>query len=424
MLPEIRQESYLYTIPKFRVEPPDVEAFVEELQMFHSKFGDCFVRSEPRHSFYQYMVGQLSHLERKSIEPIAVNVGGKETVRSMQRAISDAVWDEPKMLSRYHEMVAEKLGAPNGVAMFDESGFVKKGKDSAGVSRQYCGNIGKVENCQVGVFMGYASRHGYTLVDKRLFFPERWFEDDYTARRWKCRIPTDLTFQTKPQLAAEMLRSLYQQDCLPFKYIVADTLYGNSLDFIEAAEECLGKTYFVSMPKDTLFWLQAPLTETKTYRYKGEQRSKRVLNTPDKPPLSCEEFATCLHEWFWFKRTVSEGTKGPIAYEFAKRRIVLVKEGLPWKTVWLVIKRTVEKEPTYWYYVSNASCCARLKLFVWLSGMRWAIEQCFGDTKSELGMDHYEVRKYTGWNRHILTCMFAHFFCGILNLRWENAPLV
>jgi SRSO17 transposase len=420
MLPECRKEGYLYEIPKFVIETREVEGFVEELQVFHRKFADCFVRSEPRDNFYNYMVGQLSQLERKSIEPIAVHVSGKETVRSMQRAVSDAVWDESKMASTYQTMVAEEMGEPDGVLMFDESGFVKKGKCSAGVARQYCGTIGKVENCQVGVFMGYASRTGYALVDKRLFFPERWFEDGYAATRKKCGVPEDLSFQRKPQYAAEMLLTCYRQGILPFKYIVADTLYGNSLDFIEAAEQCRGKTYFVSMPADTQFWLQRPQTKTKTYRYKGEVRTKRLLKAPKQAPKTFEQFAKGLHPYFWHTRTVSEGTKGPIMYEFARRRVTLAKDGLPYKTVWLVLKRTFDDDPTYWYYISNAPTSARLSLFVWLSGVRWAIEQCFEETKGELGMDHYEVRKYSGWHHHILTCMLAHFFCGISSSRWES----
>lgn len=417
MLPECRKDEYVYTIPECRIIVPDVEAFVGALKRFHEQFSGGFVRSEPRENFYHYMVGQLSHLERKSIEPIAVNVTGKEKVRSMQRAVSDAVWDESKMLSTYHGMVAEELGEADGVLMFDESGFVKKGKSSAGVARQYCGRLGKVENCQVGVFMGYASRQGYTLVDKRLFFPEKWCEESSQETRKKCGVPENVNFQTKPQYAADMLLAGYKQEIIPFKYIVADTLYGNSLDFIDAAEQCIGKTYFVSMPLDTQCWTQCPMTTTKTYRYKGEVRTKRILKAPKNPPTTFEPFATGLHQTFWYPRTVSEGTKGPIAYEFARRRVTLAKDGIPYKTVWLVIKRTIEDAPTYWYYVSNASTSARLKLFVWLSGMRWPVEQCFEETKGELGMAHYEVRKYAGWHHHIMTCLLAHFFCGIVNSR-------
>jgi SRSO17 transposase len=215
-----------------------------------------------------------------------------------------------------------------------------------------------------------------------------------------------------------MLRNASTQERLPFKYIVADTLYGNSLDFIDAAEQCIGTTYLVSMPCDTQCWRQCPMTTTKTYRYKGEIRTKRITKAPKKPPETFEHFATGLHQSFWYRRTVSEGTKGPIEYEFARRRVTLVKDGLPYKTVWLVIKRTLDDEPTYWYYVSNASSCARLKLFVWLSGMRWPIEQCFQETKGELGLDQYEVRKYVGWHHHIITCLLAHFFCGIVSSRW------
>lgn len=413
MLPECRKEGYLYEIPKCILTTPDVEAFVEELKNFHRHFADCFVRSEPRDNFYHYMVGQLSHLERKSIEPIAVHVSGKETVRSLQRTVSDAVWDESKMVSTHQRLVADEMGESDGVLMCDESGFVKKGTMSAGVARQYCGTIGKVENCQVGVFMGYASRKGYALVDTRLFFPEQWFDKAHATARQTCGVPEELTFKTKPQLAAEMLLTGVRQGNLPFKYIVADCLYGNSVDFLEAAEQCPGKIYFVSMPADTQCWKQRPVTTTKTYRYQGKVRTKRVLNAPKKSPITVEQFAKEQHTCRWFSRTVSEGTKGPMTYAFTRRRVTLAKDGLPWKTVWLVIKRTIEEKPQYWYYVSNAPRSARLSLFVWLSGVRWAVEQCFEETKGEIGMDHYEVRKYAGWYHHVLTCLLAHFFCGI-----------
>src|SRR5213593_1362571 len=153
------------------------------------------------------MVGQFSKLERKSIEPMALHVEGG-TIRGMQRLISDVHWDEEQMRWNYHQLVADELGDPEGVLMFDETGFVKKGKDSVGVARQYCGTLGKVENSQVGVFAAYASRHGYALVDKRLFMPEQWFMEDYKDNRDKCNVPKDVTFHTKPQLAVEMLQAI------------------------------------------------------------------------------------------------------------------------------------------------------------------------------------------------------------------------
>ena len=203
MLPACRTEGEGFAIPTFEVVPSAVEGFMEELWEFQSAFHDCFARSEPRAHFFDYMVGQLSKLERKSIEPMALEVEGG-TIRGMQRFISDVRWDEEQMRWNYHQLVADELGAPDGVLMFDETGFVKKGTDSVGVARQYCGPLGKVEHGQVGVFAGYASRKGYALVDKRLFLPKRWWTDAYAARRTKCHVPTELTFQSKPQLAAAM----------------------------------------------------------------------------------------------------------------------------------------------------------------------------------------------------------------------------
>lgn len=416
MLPDVRRDEYLYPIPKFTIESKDVNSFTDELQAFHGEFADCFQRSETRENVLSYMIGQFSELERKSIEPIALNVENA-TVRSMQRAISDAVWDDEKISIKYRSLVVEDMGDPNGAIIFDESGFQKKGGDSAGVARQYCGNLGKVENFQVGVFSAYASPQGYAFLDKRLFFPQKWFSDEYREKREKCGVPEELPFKTKPQLAAEMLREIHEQNIVPYRYVLADCLYGESPEFLEAVESLIGKTYFVAVAFNTLCWLKSPLQQIKKYKHKGEVLTKKVLKKGSKKPITVEDFARNLHETFWYRRIVSEGTKGPIEYEFTKRRITLSKNGLPWKNVWLVVKRTIEETPIHSYYISNASSSVRLKTFVWLSGVRWAIEQGFEETKTELGMDQYEVRKYRGWNHHILISMLTHFFLWHLKLR-------
>jgi SRSO17 transposase len=358
----------------------------------------------------------LSKLERKSIEPMALQVEGS-TIRGMQRFISDGLWDEEQMRWNYHQLVADELGDPEGVLMFDETGFVKKGKDSVGVARHYCGTLGKVENCQVGVFAGYASRQGYALVDKRLFLPEVWFSDAYAARRTTCKVPDELTLQSKPQLAAAMLQAIAQEGLLPFKYVVADCLYGNSPDFLDAMDACKGVTTFVAIPADTRCWLQRPQTQEQTYRYKGEVRAKRVVVVPGKAVCSVAALAASLSASSWYRRQVSAGTKGPIVYEFARQHVTLCKDGLPERTVWLVIKRTLGAEPAYAYYISNAPASTPFRTFIWLSGLRWAIEQCFEEGKTELGMDHYEVRKSPSWHHHMLITMLAHFFLWHLKLR-------
>src|ERR671933_2511606 len=230
MLAACRTADATFAIPQFALTRSDIDAFMDELRGFHMAFRDCFARQEPRDQFFNYMVGQFSPLARKSIEPIALQVeGGK--VRAMQRLVSEALWDEDAMLETYHGLVQDEMGEPDGVLIVDDTGFAKKGHDSVGVARQYCGSLGKVENCQVGVFAAYASRQGYALVDKRLFLPESWFTDAYTRRRSQCQVPPDCGFQTKPQLAVAMLRALRDEGVLPFKYVAADCLYGHSPEF-------------------------------------------------------------------------------------------------------------------------------------------------------------------------------------------------
>lgn len=409
MLPDIRQSDSQYPVPEFNLGQVEIDDFLDELKGFHEEFADCFQRSESRDHFFRYMAGQFSELERKSIEPIAFAVEGGQ-VRAMQRFVSDAPWDEEKIMDKYRNMVKEDLGHPSGAIVFDESGFVKKGKDSVGVAKQYCGNIGKVDNCQVGVFASYVSPHGYALIDKRLYVPKEWFSPEYEQRRVKCKLPESVEFKTKPQLAVEMLQDVAEQGTLPFRYILADSVYGNNPEFIEAADSLIDVTYMVQVPENTLCWLKQPVLIKKSYSYKGKRKTRKVLSDESKRPFSFKDIAESLHNTFWYRRKVSEGTKGPIEYEFTKRRVVLARDGLPEKTVWLLIRRSIGDEPRYSYYISNAPGSVRLNTLVWLSGLRWAIEQCFEECKTELGMDQYEVRKFPGWHHHILTCMLGHFF--------------
>ena len=416
MLPVIRCDEHLYSVPKFDLGKGDINNFMNELSGFHDQFADCFQRSESREHFFKYMVGQFSPLERKSIEPIALAVKDGN-VRAMQRFVSDAPWDDENMIAKYRNLVNDDLGSPDGALIFDESGFIKKGQNSIGVARQYCGTIGKVDNCQVGVFAAYASEQGYALVDKQLFIPQKWFTDAYFERRTKCKLPAETVFRTKPQLAVDMLGAIVKQGALPFKYVLADSLYGVSPEFIEAVEALPSKTYFVSVPKDTLCWLKRPMAITKEYLWGGKNRTKTVLVDPNSKPISVDKLAGNINDYFWYRRKVSEGTKGPIVYEYTRRKIILSAAGLPQKTVWLLIRRTLDDEPQYSFFISNASASTRLKKLVWLSGLRWAIEQCFEENKTELGMDHYEVRKFPGWHHHMLTCMLAHFFLWHLKIR-------
>jgi hypothetical protein len=179
----------------------------------------------------------------------------------------------------------------------------------------------------------------------------------------------------------------------------------------------VGVTTFVAIPSETRCWLQRPCTEDTSYTYKGEVRSKRVVVAATPAPGSVAAVAANLPASSWYQRTVSEGTKGPRGYAFARQRVTLCKEGLPDRTVWLVIKRTLGVDPTDSYSISNAPVSTPLRTFVWLRGVRWAVEQCFEEGKTALGMAHYAVRKYPGWHHHRLTTMLAHFFLWSLKLR-------
>jgi SRSO17 transposase len=409
MLPVYSINKDVFSIPVFKLKIEDVEGFGKELKEFQGEFLDCFHRTEPGEHFSLYMDGRFSDLERKTIEPVAEHMeGGK--VRSMQHFISDAVWNEPKMLIKYHLRVRDELGDRRGVLIFDEMGVLKAGHDSAGVARQYCGSVGKVDNCQVGVFAGYAAPKGYVLLDKRLFMPKLWFGPDYETRRIKDNVPEDLEFKTKPQLAAEMFSDIVREGIIPFKFVTSDTVYGDNPDFIRAVDSVPGVVYFTAVTGDTRCVLKQPLVETKTYRYKGQIRiRKRVVKWNGKP-VRVDKLAHHISRGFWFRRTVSEGTKGPIVYEFTRREVILCQDNIPRQTVWLVVKRSLGDDPKYSYDISNAPHSTQLKTFVWLSGMRWPIEQCFEEGNGTVGLDQYEVRKYTGWNHHMLVCMLAHFF--------------
>ena len=416
MLSSIRSEEACYPVPQFNLTTENVNEFKEELKGFHEQFEDCFCRSESRTHFFNYMAGQFASLERKSIEPIALALDGGN-IRAMQRFVSDAPWDDDKIARKFRTLVNEDLGSPDGALIFDESSFVKKGDNSIGVARQYCGSLGKVDNCQVGVFAGYVSELGYTLVDKRLFLPEQWFDESHAERRKKCKLPEEITFKTKPQLAAEMLASLRAENVLPFKYILADSVYGMSPDFISAAEALPDATYLVQVSKSTQVWLKQPMTVTRDYRWGGKKRSKTEVIDSKSGPIRVDKLAANINNYFWYRRKVSEGTKGPIEYEYSRRKVIISVQGLPQKCVWLLIRRTLGKTPEYSYFICNAQNAVRFGLLIWLSGLRWAIEQSFEEAKSALGMDHYEVRKYTGWHHHMLTCMMAHFFLWHLKIR-------
>ncbi len=214
-----------------------------------------------------------------------------------------------------------------------------------------------------------------------------------------------------------MIEELRKENVLPFKYIAADCLYGNSPEFIESPDCYADRIFSVSIQSDTRCRLQTPVMRTEEYRCNSETETWKSVS---EEPISVSEWAAGLNGHFRYERRVSEGTGGPVEYEFTEREVTVAENGLPRKSVWLIIKRTVGKERTYSCYISNAPVSTRLKTFVWLSGIRWAIGQCSEETEAESGTDQYAVRKYSGRNHHILTCMSAHFFLRHLKITSEK----
>jgi SRSO17 transposase len=254
-------------------------------------------------------------------------------------------------------------------------------------------------------------------VEQPLFLPEPWFTAADAARCSTCEVPTNLAFQTKPQLAGAMVRTLFQEGVLPVKDVVADGLYGHRADFLADVEACWGVTSLVAIPADTRGWLHGPVMATHSYRDRGKARTKRIVTSKDSHPPTVEMIAKRLPKPCWYRRTVAEGTTGPIVYELTKRQVTRCREGRPERAVGLVLTRTVGATPLSWSSLSNAPLSTRLPTFVWLSSVRWAIEPCFEEAKTERGMEHDDVRKHPGWHHHRLICMLAHFVLWPVNIR-------
>ena len=202
----------------------DAKRLALELSNYYAEYAPLFARSEQREWAQLYLRGQLSDLERKSIEPMVLRERGKDinAVRAVQQFIGEGAWDDDRILERHQQLVAGDLGEPDGTAILDGSGFPKKGEHSVGVQRQYCGALGKIANCQQGVFLAYASSRGHTFLDRRLYIPKTWFDDAHATKRRKCGLPDKLVFKTEPTLGLEMVKALKQAGIVPFRWVNAD----------------------------------------------------------------------------------------------------------------------------------------------------------------------------------------------------------
>ena len=313
--------------PPLELNRGEITELAAELLDYHAEFADLYYRVEQAHWGHKYLQGLMLPIERKSIQPMALALEEGD-IQAMQQFIGQGCWQDSKLLAQQRQLVNETLGEADGVYIVDGSGFPKKGKHSVGVARQWCGVLGKVENCQVGVFTGYASRRGYTLVDRRLYLPEKWFDDDHADRWKKCGIPDETLFQTQPELALEMLQSIVAEDHLEGRWVTADEAFGVNANFLDGVDE-LGLWYLAEVSIKTRVWESRPAIEVPAWSGQGRPPTRQHLVPGEAPAQRVDALAAQIPPAEWQTYVVKEGSKGPLVAEFAFRRVVAVRDGLP-----------------------------------------------------------------------------------------------
>ncbi len=384
--------------------PEELEVWAEEFEAFHARFAHIFARSEPREQAAKYIRGLLSPIERKNGWRLAEAVGDATPDRT-QRLLYQAKWDAEAARDLLQTFVVETLGHPEAIGVVDETGFLKKGSKSVGVKRQYTGTAGKVENCQVGVFLAYATPKGQTFLDRRLYLPREWCAD--RARCREARVPPEVVFRTKPELAIEMLKHAWAQG-VPMRWVTGDEVYGDSSQLRDAIKAEEGHYYVLAVSSNTSVWTERPAVEPPTQKTGGRPRAKARLVAGASPPTTVTAVVAAWPEERWQRLTVAEGEKGPRTYDWACGRVVESRDRLPGPDAWLLARRSLSDPTDIAYYLSNAPLDTPLLTLAQVASSRHAVEQVIEEGKGETGLDEYEVRYWHSWYRHITLSMLAH----------------
>jgi SRSO17 transposase len=357
----------------------EVGGWRAELDGLLARFGRLFARAEPRQQAGRYLEGLLGPVERKNGWQLAEAIGDVRPWRT-QRVLSHVLWDEEAARDLCREHAVGRLGAEDAVLVVDETGFVKKGRHSAGVARQYCGTVGKIENCQIGVFLAYGSRGGHALIDRRLYLPEAWAGD--AERRRAAKVPEDVPFLTKPAIAREMLARALDVG-VPCEWVLGDEVYGADRRLRTMLEE-RGKPNLQNVRSNDE--LEAELDG-------GGGRHEAAVLARALPPRA------------WRRLSAGAGTKGERLYDWA--RVPLVRPSEPSRERWLLVRRSIADPADLAYFVVFAPAGLRLLDLVRAAGRRWLVEECFEAAKQEVGLADYEVRSWRGWHRHVTLAMLA-----------------
>jgi len=366
--------------------PPWRGPFQEVCRRLTKHFG----RIETKQLALDYLQGLLSPVERKNGWQLAEHLGQVNPYR-LQHLLDRAVWDADAVRDELRHYVVEHLGSAAGVLVVDETGFLKKGTHSVGVKRQYAGTAGRVENCQIGVFLTYATPQGHTFLDRALYLPQEWADDP--ERRKQACVPEEIGFATKPQLAQAMLTRALDAG-VPAAWVTAESVYGDD-PALRAFLEARGQASVMAIASDQ----PLPLWEG----------GIRALTLASRLPASA-----------WQTLSAGEGTKGPRRYDWAYQGL-----DAPDKSGWsrgLLVRRSLADPSELAYYHVFAPENTPLWRLVTVAGTRWTVECCFESAKGEVGLDHYEVRRWQGWYRHITLSLWAHAFLTVLRaqlLEWE-----
>ena len=354
-----------------------------------------------------YLRGLLLDAEStKTAEAIALKVHGDTSqVRMTQVFLGQSAWADEPLRRELTGWVDQELGSEQGTLIVDESAVPKCGDKSVGVARQYCGATGKIDNCQVGVYLAYASAAGHTLLDERLYLPEEWAAD--SKRRQDAGVPDGVVFRTKPELALELIRTVGPQ--VRHGWVTFDEGYGKDPSFLSGLEE-LDERYIGEVPKSFRGWLWRPKVEEPKPGRTGRPRSKPRVRRGEPEPQTVEAIAASLPSSAWKRLRFREGTKGTQQAHFAAVRIVSERDDLPGPDLWLVIERSCDQAPYIKYYVSNAAPDCPLLEMAQAGHNRWPVEDCFLRGKQEVGLDDYEVRGWRGWHHHMTLVMLALWF--------------
>jgi SRSO17 transposase len=388
-----------------------------ELAEFLGLFDVCFGRQDTRAHLPVYVVGQLSELPRKSVEPIAVEAGVPP--RTLQEFLSQLKWDEDRMRDRLHRLVATDHAGPETIGIIDETGAVKKGDKTPGVNRQWCGAVGKTENCLVTVHLGYARDDFHCLIDGELYLPEDWAKDP--DRCAAAGIPEDMTYRPKWRIALE-LHDRAIGNGLRFDWLVFDEGYGSKPDFLLGLA-ARHQRFVGGVPVSTFGWLEPPRVVTRPFHRHGRGRGRKVprLASGSPPARRVDDLAEGrkLRGQPWQRWRIKDGEKGPIVWE-VKHCTFYPKgdDGLPGAAMHLIIARNVLDPEEVKYFLSNAPAGTPLKTSLRVAFSRWRVERCFEDHKGEVGLDHYEGRRYLGLKRHLIISAVSYLFLARMRQRF------